>query len=128
VKWKADWLYHHDWLPAASAIAVAESTGVGDPSARYVHLSRPGPPGRNRHISSGIADVVAQLGDRLYVGTATGSIQVYSFEIPNESGSSIVPILKLLKTYAIGKRPIDQIGVLSESQKLAVLCGECAAF
>lgn len=127
MKWNADWLYHHDWLPAASAIAVAESTGLGDPSTRYVHLPKPGPPGHNAHLFLGTANVVAQIGDRLYVGTATGSIQVYSFEIPNESGSSVVPILKLLKTYAIGKRPIDQIGVLSESQKLAVLCGECAA-
>lgn len=76
----------------------------------------------------GKADAVTWKEDRLYVGTATGSIQVYSFEIPNESGSSVVPIVKLLKTYVIGKRSIDQIGVLGESQKLAVLCGECATF
>lgn len=58
------------------------------------------------------------------MGTATGALQVYSFEIPNESGSHVVPIVKLLKTHTLSKRAIDQIGVLEELQQVIVLSGE----
>ena len=58
------------------------------------------------------------------MGTATGSLQVYSFDYPTESTSHPVPQLKHLKTHSLGKRPIDQIGILSESNQLIVLSGE----
>jgi hypothetical protein len=34
-----------------------------------------------------------------------------------------VPVLKHIKTHILGKRPIDQIGVLSESSQLMILSG-----
>lgn len=53
---------------------------------------------------------------------------MYSFVIPNESGSNVVPIVKLLKTYTPSKRPIDQIGILDELQQVVILSGELARF
>lgn len=59
----------------------------------------------------------------MYIGCANGAIQVFSFELPNESTSNPIPVLKHLKTHTLGKRPIDQIAVLAESSQLIVLSG-----
>ncbi|WVR03742.1 hypothetical protein IAU60_000737 [Kwoniella sp. DSM 27419] len=62
---------------------------------------------------------IHQHDDRLYLGLVNGSVQVYSYE--GGSSDTAVPQVKLLKTFPIGRRQIDQIGVLSESKQLVVL-------
>ncbi|WVF65869.1 hypothetical protein IAT40_000606 [Kwoniella sp. CBS 6097] len=65
---------------------------------------------------------VYQHDDRLYLGLVNGSIQVYSYEpTSQEEESAELPDVKLLKAYAVSRRQIDQIGVLSESKQLVVL-------
>lgn len=59
--------------------------------------------------------------DRLYLGTATGSLQVYSFEAIGPNGT---PRVELLRTHSQGKRPIDQIAVLPNTSQLVLLSGE----
>lgn len=61
-------------------------------------------------------------GDRLYVGCVNGALQVYSFDAPG--GGDGFPTVKLVKTYSWAKKAIDQIGVLGESNQLAVLSGQ----
>lgn len=62
----------------------------------------------------------------MYVGTATGALRVYAFDgsLDPASPDSELPAPKLLKTHAVYKRPIDQIGVLEHSQQIALLSGE----
>ena len=51
---------------------------------------------------------------------------MYSFDRSSASDhASGVPGLKLLKTHNVGKKPLDQIGVLAESDQLAILSGQC---
>ncbi|ORY29789.1 hypothetical protein BCR39DRAFT_588162 [Naematelia encephala] len=64
---------------------------------------------------------VHQNGDRLYLGTATGTLQIYSFDISSTSNDEPLPVIKLVKTHTLGKKPIEQIGILKESGQLAVL-------
>lgn len=75
-----------------------------------------------RHVVDKLA------GDRLYVGLATGAVQVYSYEIstntPSTSESPGVPEVKLLKTHNLSRRSIDQLGVLPETNQLLVLAGQ----
>ncbi|OCF75081.1 hypothetical protein I204_03930 [Kwoniella mangroviensis CBS 8886] len=61
---------------------------------------------------------IHQHDDRLYVGLANGSLQIYSCE--TSSGDEL-PNVGFLKTHALGRRQIDQIGVLGESKQLIVL-------
>jgi hypothetical protein len=66
-------------------------------------------------------------GDRLYVGLATGGLQVYSFEISeseNDEDVTGIPTVKLLKSYNLSRRSIDQIGILPETNQLVILAGE----
>jgi hypothetical protein len=66
-------------------------------------------------------------GDRLYVGLATGRLQVYSFEISeseNDEDVRGIPTVKLLKSYNLSRRSIDQIGILPETNQLVILAGE----
>lgn len=59
-----------------------------------------------------------ETGDQLYAGCADGSLRVYSLvEADDESP-------KLLETHQIGRRQIDQVGVLPEAKQLVVLTGE----
>ena len=69
--------------------------------------------------------VDGSLADRLYIGTATGVIQIYSFH-PVSSGDrgDGVPVVKLLKSHPLAKKAIDQVGVLGGSDQLAVLSGQ----
>jgi len=53
-----------------------------------------------------------------------GALQVYSFDAPG--GGDGFPTVKLVKTYSWAKKAIDQIGVLGESNQLAVLSGQAA--
>lgn len=69
----------------------------------------------------------ANIGDRLYVGLATGGLQVYSFALSTsdeESDRKGLPDVKLLKTHNLSRRSIDQIGVLPETNQLVILAGE----
>jgi hypothetical protein len=69
----------------------------------------------------------ANIGDRLYVGLATGGLQVHSFALSTsdeESDSKGLPDVKLLKTHNLSRRSIDQIGVLPETNQLVILAGK----
>ena len=63
------------------------------------------------------------IGDRLYVGCGNGALQVYSFD---SSGDDGLPGVKLLKTHAISKKAIEQIGILGQSNQIAILSGQYA--
>ncbi|WVQ93507.1 hypothetical protein IAU59_000581 [Kwoniella sp. CBS 9459] len=64
---------------------------------------------------------VHQHADRLYLGLVNGSIQVYSYDHHRGEEESVTPEVKLLKSYAVSRRQIDEIGLLAESQQLVVL-------
>lgn len=59
--------------------------------------------------------------DKLYIGTATGAIQVYNFLAGQ--GSKGLPKLEWVRTYNIARRQIDQIGILPNAGYLLVLSG-----
>lgn len=61
----------------------------------------------------------------MYVGTATGALRIYAFDGSLDASPSTrdLPAPKLLKTHSVYKRPIDQIGVLEQSQQIALLSG-----
>ncbi|WVQ65020.1 uncharacterized protein L199_003190 [Kwoniella botswanensis] len=61
---------------------------------------------------------IHQHDDRLYIGLANGSLQIYSYETPSEDE---VPKAELLKTHPLSRRQIDQIGILGESKQLIIL-------
>nr|XP_018264809.1 uncharacterized protein I303_02989 [Kwoniella dejecticola CBS 10117]OBR86967.1 hypothetical protein I303_02989 [Kwoniella dejecticola CBS 10117] len=61
---------------------------------------------------------IYQHDDRLYVGLASGSLQIHSYTIPKDDDK---PKAELLKTHTLGKRPIDQIGILGESKQIIIL-------
>lgn len=63
------------------------------------------------------------LGDRLYVGTATGAVQVYTYAAGG--GIEGLPKVTWVKTHNLARRQIDQIGVLPNSGHLLVLSGMC---
>lgn len=67
------------------------------------------------------SDELTNTGDRLYAGSADGSLRVYSIEGDDAEAP------KLLETHQIGRRQIDQVGVLSEAKQLVVLTGELNA-
>ncbi|WWD16424.1 hypothetical protein CI109_100850 [Kwoniella shandongensis] len=77
---------------------------------------------------------IHQHEDRLYIGLFTGSIQIYSYDVPSSTNTEIEgededttadaplqPVVKLLKTHVHGRRQIDQIGVLGVTKQLVVL-------
>ena len=49
---------------------------------------------------------------------------MYEFKIPDQGSSTVVPELKHLKKVVVGKRPVDQIGVLVHAKQLVVLSGK----
>lgn len=57
-------------------------------------------------------------GEQLYAGCADGSLRVYSLAETEDDSP------KLLETHQIGRRQIDQVGVLPEAKQLVVLTGE----
>ncbi|WVW80239.1 hypothetical protein I302_102217 [Kwoniella bestiolae CBS 10118] len=61
---------------------------------------------------------IHQHDDRLYVGLANGSLQIYSYDTSSDDET---PQVGLLKTHTLSRRQIDQIGVLGESRQLVVL-------
>ncbi|WWC88076.1 uncharacterized protein L201_002980 [Kwoniella dendrophila CBS 6074] len=61
---------------------------------------------------------IHQQDDRLYIGLANGSLQIYSYTTPP---GDEVPKVELLKTHTLGKRQIDQIGILGESKQIIIL-------
>lgn len=63
------------------------------------------------------------IGDRLYLGYANGTVQVYSYEPQADGGP---PDVKLLSSSNLSKRAVDQIGVLANTQQLVILSGTCA--
>ncbi|OCF40067.1 hypothetical protein I317_06142 [Kwoniella heveanensis CBS 569] len=69
---------------------------------------------------------VHQHDDRLYLGLVNGSVQVYSYDQARRSEEAddddhVIPRVKLLKTFQISRRQIDQLGVLTESKQLVIL-------
>ncbi|ORX35229.1 hypothetical protein BD324DRAFT_642956 [Kockovaella imperatae] len=56
--------------------------------------------------------------DRLYLGTSTGHIRVYSWEL--DTGET-KPTVKHIKAYPVSRKAIDQIGVLPNERKIVVI-------
>jgi hypothetical protein len=67
---------------------------------------------------------VDEIDERLYVGLATGSLQIYSYEPQPDGG---LPSAKLLSSVALGKKPLEQVGVMIASKQLLVLSGMSAS-
>ena len=61
-------------------------------------------------------------GDRLYIGTAAGAVQVYSFLLSEDSEG--LPKVTWIKTHNLSRRQIDQIGVLPHSGHLLIISGQ----
>ncbi|KAG2140140.1 hypothetical protein DEU56DRAFT_798886 [Suillus clintonianus] len=55
-------------------------------------------------------------GDRLYVGTATGSLFIYEYNELSENGSTLVDTKK-----GLSRRPIDQLGYIKDINSLVSL-------
>ena len=81
-------------------------------------------------------------GDKLYIGTSTGTVQMYT--LGDEPGSSSKPpplstrtrgVLlddtgnaKLTKTITVSKKPVEQLGYLKDVNSLVVLSGPSVSF
>ncbi|WWC68549.1 uncharacterized protein I206_102478 [Kwoniella pini CBS 10737] len=61
---------------------------------------------------------IHQYDDRLYVGLLNGTLQIYSYNISKDDN---LPRVELLKTHTLGKRQMDQIGILGESNQIIIL-------
>ncbi|WRT65779.1 uncharacterized protein IL334_002728 [Kwoniella shivajii] len=67
---------------------------------------------------------IHQHDDRLYVGLINGALQIYSYDTSrttNSEDEDPVPRVELLRSHTLGRRQIDQIGILEESKQLIVL-------
>ncbi|KAK4684616.1 Vam6/Vps39-like protein vacuolar protein sorting-associated protein 39, partial [Tremellales sp. Uapishka_1] len=64
--------------------------------------------------------------DKLFVGCGSGALKLYTLE-PSAGGDDVgdsTPEIRLIKSYPLFKKPIDQIGVLAQTNTLVILCGE----
>jgi hypothetical protein len=65
-----------------------------------------------------VSVLIQATGDRLYVGTSTGNLYIYSVDNWNENAATLVEI----KTN-FSKRSIEQLGFLKDTNSLVVLSG-----
>lgn len=64
-------------------------------------------------------------GESLYIGTATGAVQVYTFTAGNDGKT--LPKITWVKTHNLARRQIDQIGILPNAGYLLIVAGMCCS-
>ncbi|KAJ6608678.1 hypothetical protein B0H10DRAFT_516741 [Mycena sp. CBHHK59/15] len=73
-------------------------------------------------VVSGLKDKIESLtvqGDRLYIGTATGSLNIYGFDDDIEEGEDSVTLVEIKK--GLARRAIEQIGFIKDINSLVLL-------
>jgi hypothetical protein len=65
--------------------------------------------------------LTSNVGDQLYVGCTNGNLQIYRY---TTNVDDVIPQLELVKTQSLGRKPIDQLGILPQTNQLVALSGK----